>query len=477
MNDITKLTLMETIKALKEKQFSEQELNRSYLERINKLNPTLNAYLTVCEDVKGIPAGIKDIICTQNIKTTAGSKILSNFLPQYNATVIDKLSKQNIGIIGKTNLDEFAMGSSGENSAFGPTKNPWDLSKVPGGSSSGSAVAVSADLCTFALGTDTGGSIRQPASLCGVVGLKPSYGRVSRYGAIAMASSLDQIGPLTKSVADAGLVLEWISGGDGYDSNCKEIASPLCGFAMTSLRGVLATKQSIKGLKVGVPKEYFAASAGRQGKGLNKGVEKVIKEAILKLEELGAEIIEISLPHTEYAVAAYYLIMASEVSSNLARFDGIRFGQNRDHFGAEAKRRIMFGTFTLSSGYYEDYYVKAAKVRTLIKQDFHKAFNSASPASGGTSGVDVIVGPVSPTVAWSIGDKINDPLTMYLSDIYTISANLAGLPVLSIPCGFYDNLPVGLQITGKQWDEKTILSVGEIYESATGWHKHKPKLV
>ncbi|MDO8638138.1 MAG: Asp-tRNA(Asn)/Glu-tRNA(Gln) amidotransferase subunit GatA [Candidatus Daviesbacteria bacterium] len=450
---ITKLTLIETLKALEEKQFSEKELNQAYLERIEKLNPELNAFLEINKDVKGIPVGIKDIICTQNIKTTAGSKILSTFLPPYNATVIDKLLGQDIGIIGKTNLDEFAMGSSGENSAYGVTKNPWDLIRVTGGSSSGSAAVVASDLCVFALGTDTGGSIRQPASLCGVVGLKPSYGRVSRYGAIAMASSLDQIGPITKTVADARKVLEWISGPDGFDSNCVEIALPLRGLAMTSLQGV----------RIGVPKEYF-------GKGLDEGVEKVIREAIKKLEDLGAEIVEISLPHTEYAVAAYYIIMASEISSNMCRYDGIRFGSKREDFGAEVKRRIMLGTFALSSGYYDDYFAKAAKVRTLIKQDFEKAFDPA------TVGVDVIVGPVSPTVAWNLGEKISDPLTMYLSDAYTIPASLAGIPGLSVPCGFSDGLPVGLQILGKYMDEETILNVGEVYEQNTDWHKMKPKI-
>lgn len=450
MNNITSLTLTQTLEALENKEFSEKELNEAYLARIKELNPKLNAYLLIQENNSGIPAAIKDIICTQNIKTTAGSKILSNFLPPYNATVIERLLKQEIGIIGKTNLDEFAMGSSGENSAYGPTKNPWDFKKVPGGSSSGSAVAVAADLCIFALGTDTGGSIRQPASLCGVVGLKPSYGRVSRYGAMAMASSLDQIGPITKSVADAGLVLAWISGADGFDSNCvKE----------KFVRTPQGWQAGIHGLKVGVPKEYF-------NKGLNSEVEKVIREAIKKLEDLGAEIVEVSLPQTEYAIAVYYIIMSSEVSSNLAKFEGIRFGGNRDQFGSEAKRRIMLGTFALSSGYYDDYFAKAARVRTLIKKDFEEAFKKC----------DVIVGPVSPTVAWNLGEKITDPLTMYLSDVYTVPASLAGIPGLSVPCGFSERLPVGLQILGKYLDEETILKVGEVYEQATEWHKCKPKL-
>lgn len=448
MMDITKLTLVETLEALKRKKFSEEELNKAYLGRIDVLNPKLNVFLEVKENSSGIPVAIKDIIITQGFKTTAGSKILSHFIPPYNATVIEKLLEQGVSVLGKTNCDEFAMGSSGENSAYGNAKNPWDLTKVPGGSSSGSAVAVAADMAVFSLGTDTGGSIRQPASLSGVAGLKPSYGRVSRYGAIALASSLDQIGPFTKSVADARKVLEWISGPDGYDSNCSNLK-----FSINNLQF------SIKGLKVGLPKEYF-------GKGLNEGVEKVIKDAVKKLEELGAEIVEVELPHTEYAIATYYIVLPSEVSANLARFDGIRFGKSRDKFGSEPKRRIMLGTYTLSAGYFDDYFMKAAKVRTLIKQDFEKAFQKC----------DVIVGPASPTIAWNLGEKADDPLSMYLSDAYTIPANLAGIPGLCVPCGFSEGLPVGLQILGKYMDEETILNVGEAYEQATEWRKEKPKL-
>ena len=454
--DITRLTLIETIKALEEKRFSEEELNEAYLERINKLNLKLNIFLEVKKNTKGIPVAIKDIISTQNIITTAGSKILSTYIPPFNATAVNRLLANGISVIGKANCDEFAMGSSGENSAYGLTKNPWDLNKVPGGSSSGSAAAVAADLCVFALGTDMGGSIRQPSSLCGVVGFKPSYGRVSRYGAITITSSTDQIGPITKSVADARLVLGWIQGEDGFDSNCAYLRGEAKGLLRSHLGGV----------RVGVPKEYFAVPAGRQGKGLDPKVEKVIRDAIKKLEELGAEIVEISLPHTEYAVATYYIIMASEVSSNLARFDGIRFGVSRENFGAEPKRRIMLGTFSLSSGYYDDYFAKAARVRTLIKQDFEEAFKKC----------DVIVGPVSPTTAWNFGEKMDDPLKMYLSDAYTIPASLAGLPGLSVPCGFVDGLPVGLQILGKYMDDETVLNVGETYEQATDWHKEKPKL-
>lgn len=458
MSDITSLSLTETIKALKEGDFSESDLNKAYLERINKYNGKLNAFLDVQEQSMGIPAGIKDIISTKNITTTAGSKILEGYKPPYDATVIKKLVEHGVSVVGKTNNDEFAMGSSGENSAYGPTKNPWDQSKVPGGSSSGSAAAVAADMCVFAIGTDTGGSIRQPASLSGVVGFKPSYGRISRYGFISMASSLDCPGTFTKSVADAKLLLEWLQGADGMDSNVMSNDK----YPMSNVK----LNEDLKGLKVGVPKEYFGLPAGRQGKGLNPEVEKVIKDAIKKLEDLGAEVVEISLPHTEYAVAVYYIIMASEVSSNLARFSGIRFGKDRGKFGAEAKRRIMLGTFSLSAGYFDEYFTKAAKVRTLIKQDFEKAFEKC----------DVIVGPVSPTVAWNIGEKIEDPLAMYLSDVYTIPASLAGLPGLAVPCGLVDNLPVGLQILGPYMEDNLVLDVGEIFEQSTDWKKEKPNL-
>lgn len=448
MSDLSTLTLTETIEGVGKKEFSGRELNDAYLKRIKTFDKSLNSFLYVNEKSNGIPAAIKDLIAVKDMQMTCGSKILEGYIAPYNATVIEKLIENDISFIGKTNLDEFAMGSSGENSAYGAAKNPWDKTKVPGGSSSGSAAAVAADLCTFALGTDTGGSIRQPASLCGVVGLKPSYGRVSRYGAQAMASSLDQIGPITKSVADARLVLEWISGGDQYDSN-----------SISSKFEVKSPKlESLKDIRVGVPKEYF-------GKGLDGGVEKVIKDAVSQLEKLGAKVVEVQLPNTEFAVAVYYIIMASEVSSNLGRYDGIRFGQKRENFGPEPKRRIMLGTFALSSGYFDDYFIKAAKVRTLIKQDFEKAYESC----------DVIVGPVSPTVAWNLGEKIKDPLTMYLSDVYTIPASLAGIPAISVPCGFSNGLPVGLQILGKYMDEETILNVAEVYEQSTDWHNQKPK--
>ncbi len=447
--EITQLTLTETIKALEEKQFSEAELNKYHRDRIDQYDKELNSFITLNDESVGIPAAIKDVISTKGLQTTAGSKILEGYTAPYNATAVERLLANNIAIIGKTNCDEFAQGSSGENSGFGVTRNPWDKTKIPGGSSSGSAVAVAADFCTFSLGTDTGGSIRQPASLTGVVGLKPSYGRVSRYGAIAMASSLDQIGPITKSVADARLVLEWISGPDGYDSNTLEQ------FKSQNSN----VKSDLKGVRIGIPKEYF-------GEGLDAGVRATIETAIKKLEELGAVTVEVELPHTEYAIATYYILMASEVSSNMGRFDSIRFGHDRSKFGAEVKRRIMLGTFSLSTGYYDDYFEKAAKVRTLIKQDFEKAFEKC----------DVIVGPVSPTVAWNIGEKITEPLAMYLSDVYTIPANLAGICGLSVPCGFVNNLPVGLQILGAQMGEETILNVGEVYEQNTEWHKMKPNL-
>ena len=448
-SDLTALTLHETIEGLKKGDFSEKELNAAYHKRIQEHGEKLNVFLDLNENSVGIPAAIKSLIATKGLTTSSASKIIENFDPPYNATVIEKLLKQEVGVIGKTNQDEFAMGSSGENSAFGATKNPWNLNKVPGGSSSGSAVAVAADLAVFSLGTDTGGSIRQPASLSGVVGLKPSYGRVSRYGAISMASSLDQIGPFGKTVSDVRQVLEWISGGDGFDSNAASEPFKVKDKKLSDL----------KGIKVGVPKEYF-------GKGLDSGVEKVIRDAIKKLEELGAEIVEISLPNTEYAIAVYYIIMASEVSSNLARFDGLRFGGDRSLFGPEPKRRIMLGTFALSTGYFDDYFIQAAKVRTLIKKDFDDAFKQ----------VDVIVGPVSPTVAWNIGEKVSDPLAMWLSDTYTVPPSLAGIPGLSVPCGFSDEMPVGLQILGPYMGEEMILNVGEVFEQATDWKKAKPKL-
>lgn len=447
--ELTSLTLKETLQGLGKKRFSTGELSRAYFGRIEQINPKIHAFLSIQKECAAIPVAVKDVIVTRGIRTSAGSKILENFIPPYESTVTQRLLDNGMGIIGKTNCDEFAMGSSGENSAYGPTKNPHDQERVPGGSSSGSAAAVAADMCVFALGSDTGGSIRQPASFCGVVGLKPTYGLVSRYGLIAYASSLDTIGPITKSVEDAALVLGWISGPDGYDSNCNQ------NFKFNEKK----LESNIKQLRLGVPKEYFDT-------GLDSRVRRSIETAIKKLEELGAKTVEVNLPHSKYAIAAYYIIATSEASSNLARYDGIRFGGTRDLFGDEVKRRIMLGTFSLSVGYWDDYYAQAARVRRLICQDFAKAFAKC----------DVVIGPVSPTVAWKLGEKVDDPLSMYLSDIYTVPANLAGIPGLSVPCGLADGLPVGLQILGPQWSEEIILRTGYAYEQATEWHKEKPKL-
>lgn len=415
--------------------------------------------------LSGIPMAIKDNMCIKGIRTTCSSRILSNFVPPYESTVTSGLLAQGYILIGKTNLDEFAMGSSTENSGFHTTKNPWDLERIPGGSSGGSTAAVAADECIASLGSDTGGSIRQPAALCGVVGLKPTYGRVSRFGLVAFASSLDQIGPITKNVRDSAILMNVISGLDPQDSTSAQVKAP----DFTSVLG-----RNIKGLKIGIPKEYFI-------EGMDAAVDSSVRAAIKQLESLGAIPVEVSLPHTGYAVAAYYLLATSEASSNLARYDGVKYGfrapgkdlldmymnTRAQGFGAEVKRRIMLGTYALSSGYYDAYYLKAQQVRTLIKQDFEKAFNQ----------VDVIVTPTAPTAAFKLGEKTSDPLQMYLSDIFTISVNLAGVPGISIPCGFTsNNLPIGLQIIGKHFDEETILKVSYAYEQSTEWHKRKPDL-
>ena len=465
MTDIKKLTIKDTIKAFKEKEFSSEELRREFLKSIKKENKELNAYLSVFEKealnekndgvFSGVPCAVKDNILIEDTICTAGSKILGNYVSTYDATVIKKLREAGAVFLGKTNLDEFAMGSSTENSAFGPTKNPHDLTRVPGGSSGGSAAAVAAGLAVFALGSDTGGSIRFPASFCGVVGLKPTYGRVSRRGLMAMASSLDQIGTLTKNVYDAALVLNIIAGRDEFDS------TTVMGKVPDYTDGI---DKSIKGLKIGVPKEYF-------GEGLDDEVKNSINKAISKLQNLGAEIIDISLPHSEYALAAYDIIMPCEASANLARYDGIKYGFSEagkvnnlldvylgsrgNGFGEEARRRIMLGTYALSAGYYDAYYRKAQQIRTLVKNDFDEAFKK----------VDVIIGPTAPTVAFKLGEKTADPLEMYLSDIYTVAINLAGVPAISIPCGFINKLPVGLQIIGRHFDEATILRVGHNFEN------------
>ncbi|MBI2627116.1 MAG: Asp-tRNA(Asn)/Glu-tRNA(Gln) amidotransferase subunit GatA [Parcubacteria group bacterium] len=463
---------IESVKeGLKKGDFSAEEIFKHYYKKIEKENKELNAYLSIFENCKlkiensaamplsGVPCAVKDNILIDGTICTAGSKILENYVSAYDATVISKLKMSGVTFLGKTNMDEFAMGSSTENSAFGPSKNPHDVSRVPGGSSGGSAAAVAADLCVFALGSDTGGSIRQPASFCGVVGLKPTYGRVSRHGLIALASSLDQIGSFTKKVYDSATVLSVIVGKDVFDSTTIDLNVP---DFTKGLDGI------IKGLKVGVPKEYF-------GKGLDPEVKIKVESAISKLKSLGAEIIDISLPHSEYALAAYYIILPSEVSANLARLDGIRYGHSSTHakdlfevyaksrgegFGQETKRRIMLGAFALSSGYYDAYYLKAQKVRALIKKDFDDAFLK----------VDVIVGPTAPTTAFKIGEKAEDPVSMYLSDIYTVPVNLAGLPAISIPCGSVrienKDLPVGFQIIGKPFDEATILKTAYSLEQS-----------
>ena len=460
---INGFTIKDIQEGLAKGHFRAEEVFKKYSDKIKKENKKLNAYLSVFEPplekgkwkmetspLAGVPAAIKDNILIDGTVCTAGSKILKNYISAYDATVIKKLRKAGVTFLGKTNLDEFAMGSSTENSAFGVTKNPHDLTRVPGGSSGGSAAAVAADLAVFALGSDTGGSIRQPASLCGVVGLKPTYGRVSRHGLIALASSLDQIGPITKNVYDSALVLGAISGHDVFDSTT--VPSDVPDYTKN-------LNKDIKGLRIGVPKEFF-------GEGLEDEVNQKVQESISKLKNMGCEIVDISLPHAKYALAAYYIIVPCEASANLARLDGIRYGHSSkdaktlldtylesrsEGFGAEPKRRIMLGTYALSSGYYDAYYLKAQKIRALIKNDFDNAFKK----------VDVIVGPTSPSVAFKIGEKASDPLSLYLSDIYTVPINLAGIPALSLPCGNgrESNLPVGFQVIGRPFDEETVLRV------------------
>jgi len=479
------MTIEESRDAIDKGVITPSDLTGNLLKKISAVDGKIKAYVTVNsgealiqaktaeerlekggkQTLAGIPIAVKDNICTEGVRTTCSSKILENFIPPYESSVTGKLKESGYVLIGKTNLDEFAMGSSTENSAFGLTRNPWDISRVPGGSSGGSAAAVAADMCIAALGSDTGGSIRQPAAFCGVVGLKPTYGRVSRYGLVAFASSLDQIGPITKTVKDSAMLLNIISGHDPYDSTSANLPVP----DYTASLG-----QDIKGMKIGIPKEFFI-------EGLDKDVNESVKKAIRQLESLGALPVEISLPHTGYAVAVYYILATSEASSNLARYDGVKYGlrvegedlldmymKTRDAgFGAEVKRRIILGTYALSSGYYDAYYKKAQQVRTLIKRDFDKAFEK----------VDVIVTPTTPTPAFKAGEKTEDPLQMYLADIFTISVNLAGVPGISIPCGFTsNNLPVGLQIIGKHFDEETILKISYAYEQSTDWHKRKPEL-
>lgn len=470
MIDPKSLTIQEASKLIASKEISTIELADAFLKRAQDLNKKLNSFITFTAEsarksakkvddlisagqslnpLAGIPIGIKDIFSTNGVKTTAGSKVLENYIPPYDATVVSKLKEANAITIGKTNLDAWAHGSSGENSDFGPTLNPYDLSRVPGGSSSGSAAAVASSQVLAATATDTGGSIRLPASFCNLVGLKPTYGRVSRYGIIAMASSLDSIGHLTKTVFDNALFLNNTSGHDNFDAT----ASPKETEDFT--QGI---ELSIKGLKIGLPKEYFSK--------LDPKIKETVLKAVKKLEDFGANAIEVSLPHTEYGVAVYYIIQPSEVSSNLARFDGIRFGFDRSKFSSEAKRRIILGTFTLSAGYYDAYYLKAMKVRRLIREDFLNAFKK----------VDVLICPTSPTLPFKLGEKTEDPLTMYLSDIYTTSINLAGIPALNVPCGFIGNLPVGMQIIGPDFSEKLLYRTAFAYEQDTKWFEKKPKI-
>jgi aspartyl-tRNA(Asn)/glutamyl-tRNA(Gln) amidotransferase subunit A len=481
-----RLTIHEAHDLLSKREISSVELTQSVLAHIDQCDAEIGAYLTVTPELAleqarradgriaggeggpltGIPVAIKDNMCTRGVSTTCGSKILESFVPPYHATVVERLFDLGVVAVGKTNMDEFAMGSSTEYSAFFPTHNPWDGSRVPGGSSGGSAAAVVANETLFALGSDTGGSIRQPAALCGVVGLKPSYGRVSRYGLIAFASSLDQIGPLTKDVRDCALVMNALAFHDPLDSTSAPQPTP----DYTSY-----LRDDLSGLVVGVPSEYFA-------EGLHPTVGQRVEEAVGKLGELGAEVRGISMPHEHYVVATYFLTSWAEASANLARYDGLKYGlwapdahdireaqsmARGRGFGPEVKRRIMLGTYALSSGYYDAYYLKAQKVRTLIKGDFDRAF---------AEGVDVVVGPTSPIAAFGIGEKVDDPLEMYLADLYTIPANLAGLPCISIPCGFDDGLPVGLQIQGRPFAEGTVLQVAHAYEQSTDFHLQRPSM-
>ena len=483
-----KLTLRELQEKFTKGEVTACEIVQAYTLRLNQLEPKVRAYITLTKEaalaqaealdeklkgwrrtmpLMGMPVAVKDNICTQGTLTTCASRMLGNFVPPYDASVVARLRGQSYLLLGKTNLDEFAMGSSTENSAFGPSRNPWNLSRVPGGSSGGSAAAVAADLCAAALGSDTGGSIRQPAACCGVVGLKPTYGRVSRFGLVAFASSLDQIGPITKDVADAAMLLGVIAGHDPLDSTSANLPVPDYAKALK--------KKDFKKLKVGVPREYFA-------EGLDPEVEQAVQAAIEEIKQLGAEVKEIALPRTDAAIATYYLIATAEASSNLARYDGVKYGlrsketgnlldmymkTRQEGFGPEVKRRIMLGTYALSAGYYDAFYGKAQAVRTLIRQDFEAAFHE----------VDLIVTPVTPTPAFKLGEKAEDPLQMYLSDIYTISVNLAGNPAVSVPCGFSKaGLPIGLQLIGRPFEEETLLRGAYAYEQTTNWRAKRPNI-
>ena len=479
MSDLWKLTAHEAHEGLRRREFTSVELTESVLERVALVEPTINAYITLTAELAleqareadaklaagtatpltGIPVGVKDLIITKGVRTTAGSKMLENFIPPYDSHVYENLRRAGAVMIGKCNMDEFAMGSSTEHSAFGPTRNPWNPELVPGGSSGGSAAAVAAGECLVALGSDTGGSIRQPAALCGQVGLDPTYGRVSRYGIIAFGSSLDQVGPIGRDVEDVATMLDCIGGHDPRDSTTNPEPMP-------DLRHYLG--RDIRGIRIGVPKEYFIS-------GMEPGVAALIEEALALFESLGAVVDrEVSLPSTEHALAVYYIIAPSEASANLARYDGVKYGfsdrsaptmwENMEQtrakgFGNEVKRRIMLGTYALSAGYYDAYYLKAQKVRTIISREFAEAFEK----------YDVLVTPTSPTVAFPLGAKVDDPFAMYLNDIYTLPASVAGLPAISVPCGFSDGLPVGMQIIGNFFDEGRILQVAHAYEQASGY--------
>jgi aspartyl-tRNA(Asn)/glutamyl-tRNA(Gln) amidotransferase subunit A len=483
---LNQLTIKQASEMLAKKEITSVELTKACLARIKEIDHKIKACLTVCEkealaeakkaderikngetgELLGIPYLVKDNILTRGVKTTAASKILENYIAPYDATIIKKLKDAGAVLLGKTNLDEFAHGASTENSAFGATHNPWDYTRVPGGSSGGSGAAVAADMCLFALGTDTGGSIRCPASFCGITGLKPTYGRSSRFGLIAMTSSTDVPGPLTKTVEDAAIVLSVIAGVDKNDATT--VKSPLGDF----------NKKGIKGLTIGLPKEYFVS-------GTDEGVTKAVEKAIEDFKKLGAKFKKVSLPHTKYGVPVYYIITPSEVSSNLARFDGIKYGlsiQDDDRtkadlmsiytksrgkgFGQEAKRRIMLGTYALSAGYFDAYYLQAQKVRTKIKQEMDKVLEE----------VDCLLTPTSPHIAFKIGEQSSDPLKMYLEDIFVTGASLAGLPAISMPCGFDKNMPIGLQLIGKRFDEAMLFRLGQSYQAATEWHLKKAKI-
>ncbi|QKT02871.1 Asp-tRNA(Asn)/Glu-tRNA(Gln) amidotransferase subunit GatA [Ectothiorhodospiraceae bacterium 2226] len=476
-------TIVELAAGLAAREFSSEELTRAYLARLEQSNPALNCCVTLTPEqalaqaraadarlargeggpLTGVPMVHKDIFCTDGVLTTCGSRMLHNFVAPYDATVVRRLAEAGMVMLGKANMDEFAMGSSNETSHYGAVKNPWNPDTVPGGSSGGSAAAVAARLAPLATGTDTGGSIRQPAALCGITGIKPTYGRVSRYGMIAFASSLDQAGPMTTSAADAALVLQAMAGFDPLDSTSVEQPVPDYSAGL---------EQDLKGLRIGLPREFF-------GEGMQDGVRAALDTALKEYEALGATLVEIDLPNVGLSVPTYYVVAPAEASSNLSRYDGVRFGyrceQPRDledlykrsrgeGFGAEVKRRIMIGTYALSAGYYDAYYNKAQQLRRLIRDDFARAFEQ----------VDVIMGPTSPTVAFRIGERTEDPVSMYLSDIYTIAANLAGLPGMSIPAGFADDLPVGLQLIGKHFDEARLLNVAHRYQQATDWHRRVP---